>query len=237
MAKGYRSGVTPRNVKTASSKEDTLIDIGDVKHHAEDFYEKHKLTILGVLGGLVLVIGGWLLYKFMYQEPKNLEALEQMYQAEFLFEKDSFDLALNNPGGGFAGFAEISENYSGTSAGNLAKYYAGMCCLNLQKYEEAKQYFEDFDASGKIMPILKNAALGDVSAELNDLEGALKYYQKATTVIENEFLTPVNLKKLGVLKQKLGDKEGALKAFKEIKTKYPDSPDGNGIDKFIIPLE
>lgn len=237
MAKGYRSGFTPKNVKTASSKEDTLIDIGQVKHQAEDFYEKHKLSILGILGGIVLIVGGWLLYKFMYQEPKNLEALEQMYQAEFLYEKDSFDLALNNPGGGFAGFAEISQNYGSTPAGNLAKYYAGMCNLNLQKFEEAKTFFEDFDADGEVMPILKNAALGDVNAELNNFEEALKYYEKAVSYKENDFLTPVNLKKIGVLKEKLGDKAGALKAYKEIKTKYPDCPDATGIDKYIIPLE
>lgn len=236
MAKGYRSGVTPKNLRTAQSKDETLIDIGQVKHQAEDFYEKHKMTILGGLGVLVVLIGGWLLYKFMYQEPKNTEALEQLYQAEFLFEKDSFDMALNNPGGGFAGFAELSETYSSTAAGNLAKYYAGICCLNLHKYEEAKSYLESYSASGELMNTLKNGALGDVYAELKEFDKALKFYEKAASN-ENEFLTPVNLKKIGILKEKLGDKEGALKAYKEIKEKYSESPDGNNIDKYIIPLE
>ncbi len=237
MAKGYRSGVTPKNVRSASSKEDTILDISEVKHQAEDFFEKHRLPILGGLAAIVVIIGGWLLYKFMYQEPKNKEALEQMYQAEFLFEKDSFEMALNNPGGGFAGFAEIAENYGGTKAGNLAKYYAGICCMNLKKFEEAKNYFEDYSASGSVMSTLKNGMLGDVYAELNDLEKAKSFYDKAANGTENEFLTPVYLKKLGVLLQKSGDKEGALKAFKTIKEKYPDSPDGTGIDKFIIPIE
>jgi len=142
MAKGYRTGVTPKNVRSAQSQDETLIDIGQVKHQAEDFYEKHKMTILGILIGLIVLIGGWLGYTYMYQEPKNIEAMEQMYQAEFLFEKDSFDMALNNPGGGFAGFAELSETYSSTAAGNLAKYYASICCLNLHKYEEGKWYLE-----------------------------------------------------------------------------------------------
>ncbi|MEI2693825.1 MAG: tetratricopeptide repeat protein [Saprospiraceae bacterium] len=236
MAKGYRTGVTPKNVRSAQSQDETLIDIGQVKHQAEDFYEKHKMTILGILIGLIVLIGGWLGYTYMYQEPKNIEAMEQMYQAEFLFEKDSFEMALNNPGGGFAGFAELSETYSTTASGNLAKYYAAICCLNLHKYEEAKSYLESYKASGDLMPILKNGALGDVYAELNDFETALKYYQKAASE-ENEFLTPVNLKKIGLLKEKLGDKEGALKAYKEIKEKYAESPDGNNIDKYIIPME
>jgi len=236
MAKGYRTGVTPKNIRSVQSQDETLIDIGQVKHQAEDFYEKHKMTILGVFVGLVVLVGGWLGYKYMYQEPKNIEAMEQLYQAEFLFEKDSFEMALNNPGGGFAGFAELSETYSSTAAGNLAKYYAAICCLNLHKYEEAKSYLESYNASGDLMPILKNGALGDVYAELNDFETALKYYQKAASE-ENDFLTPVNLKKIGLLKEKLGDKEGALKAYKEIKEKYSESPDGNNIDKYIIPME
>jgi tetratricopeptide (TPR) repeat protein len=236
MAKGYRAGVTPKNVKTAGQDE-TLIDIGKVKHQAEDYFEANKMIILSVIGGIVLIVGGWLSYKFLYQEPRNTEALEQMYQAEFLFQKDSFEMALNNPGGGFAGFAEISENYGGTRAGNLAKYYAAICCLNLGKTEDAKKYIEDFDADGLVMPILKQGILGDIYAELKDFDSAVKHYEKATTIKENDFLTPVYLKKLGVLKEKLQDKEGALKAYKEIKTKYPDATDGNGIDKYILSLE
>lgn len=239
MARGYRPHVQPKGVSSAAagSKADTLIDIADVKHQAEDFFEKHRMVILGGLGGIVLIIGGWLAYKFLYQEPKNKEALEQMYQAEFLFEKDSFELALNNPGGGFAGFAEIAENYGSTAAGNLAKYYAGVCCLNLKKYEEAKTYFEDYSASGNIMPLLKYGLLGDVHAELNDFSKAIDFYRKASNTNENELLTAVYLKKLGVLLEKQGDKAGALAAYKTIQDKYPNSPDGNGIDKFILPLE
>lgn len=51
---------------------------------------------------------------------------------------------------------------------------------------------------------------------------------------KNDFLTPVYLKKIGVLKEQQGDKAGALKAYTEIKENYPNSPDGSNIDRFII---
>lgn len=237
MTKGYRSRFQGKVGSQVSSKEDTLIDIGQVKKQTESFLEKHKQKLMLIVGSLVAIVGGFIAYKYLYQEPQNKEAAEQMYQAEFLFNKDSFELALNNPGGGFPGFKEISENYGGTKTGNMAKYYAGLCHLQLGQYEEAKSYLEDFEPSGEILPIMKFSSLGDVNANLNDFKSALGYYEKASTIKENDFLTPMVLKKLGVLRETQGDKEGAIKAFEKIRDRFPASPDANGIDRFIIRLQ
>ncbi len=239
MAKGYRRGRNPKKIlpQSAASADATLIDLGDVKHQAEDFFERHKIIILSVFAAVVSLLGIYLGYKYLYMEPRNKEALEQMYQAEFMYGKDSFDLALNNPGGGFPGFREIADTYGGTPAGNLAKYYAGMCNLYLKNYEEAKSYLEDFNAKGEIMPILKYGALGDVLSELNEREQAAKSYLKAINAGDNNFLTPMYLKRYGVLKEAMGDKESALKAYKRIEMEYSDSPDAIGIEKYILPLE
>ncbi|MCC6815424.1 MAG: tetratricopeptide repeat protein [Saprospiraceae bacterium] len=238
MTKGYRSRFQQSSKSNQSgSKADTLLDLGTVTRNAGTFFDKNRPKIFLVLGSLVAILGGYLAYKYLYQEPQNIEAAEQMYQAEFLFNKDSFDLALNNPGGGFAGFKEIAENYGGTKTGNIAKYYAGLCNLQLGNYEEAKTYFEDFEPNGKITPIIKYSSLGDVNANLNDYKAAIGYYEKASTINENDFLTPMVLKKLGVLKESQGDKEGALKAFEKIRDRYPGAPDANGIDRFIIRLQ
>ncbi len=237
MTKGYRSRFQGKTGQPVGTKDDTLIDISEVKHQAEDFFEKNKLRILIIAGGLVALVGGFFGYKHLYQEPQNNEAQEQMFQAEFLFSKDSFELALNNPGGGFAGFKEIAENFGGTKAGNMAKYYAGLCNLQLGNYEEAKSYFEEFEPAGEVLPILKYSSLGDAHANLNDFKTAIGYYEKASTIKDNDFLTPMVLKKLGVLKEAQGDKEGALKAFEKIRDNYAASPDANGIDRFIIRLQ
>ncbi|MEP7196963.1 MAG: tetratricopeptide repeat protein [Saprospiraceae bacterium] len=237
MTKGYRSRYQGKLSSQAGSDKDTLINIADVKHSAENFIEKNKQRLIIVIGSLAVVIGGYLAYKYLYQEPQNKEAVEQMFQAELLFSKDSFDMALNNPGGGFAGFKEIAENFNGTQTGNMAKYYAGLCNLQLGNYEEAKSYFEDFEPSGELLPIMKYSSLGDVNANLNDFKAAIGYYEKASTIKENELLTPMVLKKLGVLKEAQGDKEGAIKAYEKIRDNFLGSPDANGIDRFIIRLQ
>ncbi|MFZ1378071.1 MAG: tetratricopeptide repeat protein [Saprospiraceae bacterium] len=240
MAKGYRPSKDKSIERTQATQnqnvaagDETIIDLAKVKNDAESYITKNHTMILSVVGGLLLLVGGFFAYKYLYKEPKNHEALEQMYQAELMFEKDSLEAALNNPGGGHAGFKEIAENYPSTPAGNLAKYYAGLCNLYLGNYAEAKDYFNSYSASGEVMTILKNGGLGDASADLNELDAAASFYEKAVNS-NNEFLTPVYLKKLAVLKEKLGDKAGALKAYTKIKESYPNSPDGNNIERFII---
>ena len=75
---------------------DEIVNIVEVKEHAQDFYVKHQKLILSVVTGLVLLIGGYLAYKYAYVEPKEKAAIEAMYQAEAQFARDSFASALDN---------------------------------------------------------------------------------------------------------------------------------------------
>ena len=84
-----------------------------------------------------MIVGGYLFYDLMVKTPNENAAKEAMYRAEEQFARDSFALALENPGAGFGGFLDIIDEYPGTSAANLAKYYSGISYLNLGRYEAA----------------------------------------------------------------------------------------------------
>jgi TolA-binding protein len=183
------------------------------------------------------LVGGYLIYKYLYIQPKEKSAVEAMYQAEMQFAKDSFAAALDNPGGGFEGFASIAESYGGTKAGNTAKFYAGVCNLNLGKYEDAIEYLEDYSPSDDITPSVKFGALGDAHAELGDLEKAASYYEKAANNNDNEFTAPFYLNKLGLLQFSQKKNAEALATFKKIFEKYPLSQEGREAEKYIARLE
>ncbi len=217
-----------------AEKDEILIDVVEVREGAQDFFEKYRNFILGGIGALVLVVVGLFAYNQFYKKPKQQEAVEQMFQAQVQFERDSFTLALTNPGGGYSGFLDIIDNYKGTPAANLALYYAGVSYLRLGQYEAAVDYLKDFNAKGELMPIMKNGALGDAYSELNDLDQAMKYYEKAVKAGNNELLTPYYLKKVAMLHEKNGNPEEALKAYERIKNEYPNSPDARDIDKYIV---
>lgn len=225
-----------RNVKKKQADE-TLVDIIEVRDQAQSFVDQYQNYLFGGLTVLVLLVGGYLAYQNFYQKPRQMEATEQMFQAQVQFERDSFALALTNPGGGYSGFLDIIDNYKGTKAANLANYYAGVSYLHLGQYTAALDYLNDFKPTGEITPIMKWGAFGDCFSELNDLDKAMKYYQKAASTGENSILTPYYLKKIGLLHEHNGNPAEARKVYEEIKEKYPDSPDGQDIDKYITRVD
>ena len=220
-----------------SNYDDTLVDVVEVKEHAQDYFEKHKSVILGFLTVLIIAVGSFIVYKYMIQMPKERQAELAIFKAEQQFQRDSFALALENPGGGYEGFLDIIDNYSGTKTANLASLYAGICYMNVGRYSDAISYLENYDADGSYGPILKNGNLGDAYSELQDFDKALSYYQKATTTSEDALLTPYYLYKLGLLSVRVGDEAGAKKAYTRIKDNYPKSEEGTKVKKLLATLD
>ncbi len=222
--------------KSAKKADETLVDIVEVKERAEDFFEQYRYYILGAVAAVILIPLAIFAYNNFYKIPRQQEAVEQMYQAQQQFERDSFTLALTNPGGG-KGFLDIIDQYSGTPAANLALYYAGISYLNLGQYDAAIDYLKDFNARGDVLPAMKYGALGDAYSEKGDFKKAMAMYKKAAATKPNEAITPYYLKKIGLLHERNAEWKEALKVYQEIKDKYPDSPDGREIDKYIIRVQ
>lgn len=203
--------------------------------NTQAFLDENQNLILYVLGGLALLVLGWWGYKKMIVEPKQKEAVAAMWQAEQMFERDSFKLALENPGGGFEGFQVLADKYSGTAAGNTAAYCAGICYLQTGDFDNAIKYLDDCSPSSDLLAAVRNGALGDAYSEKKDFSKALSYYEKAANASNNSVLATYYLKKLGMLNEYQGNKEAALKAYERIHKDYPDqqSQDWREVEKYI----
>lgn len=211
------------------------IEVQEVQTVSAPFWEKYQKQLLYALGAVVVLIAGWWLYKTLIVAPKQQEAVASMWQAQNMFERDSFRLALDGPGGGFDGFVALADKYSGTPAGNLANYYAGVSYLHLGEFDNAIQYLEKYDAEGELLPAMKYGALGDAYSEKKDFSKALDLYKKASDATDNELLSSVYLKRLGLLYQHEGNKEEAVKVFERLRRDYPNqqSQDWREIEKYI----
>lgn len=72
---------------------------------------------------------------------------------------------MTNPGGGYSGFLDIIETYSGTKSANLAKYYAGICYLHLGQHDAAIEFLNDYNAKDEPTNITRLGTIGDAYSE------------------------------------------------------------------------
>ncbi|MDZ4709494.1 MAG: tetratricopeptide repeat protein [Saprospiraceae bacterium] len=218
---------------SAKHSNEKLLDLVEVQQKTKSFFA-HNLQYVNIIGGgILLVIAGILAYIFLYQKPRQERAVEQMMLAQQQFERDSFRLALTNPGGGYSGFLDIIDSYRGTKTSNLAKYYAGVCYLNLGQFDAAIDYLKDYKASETVTTITKLGMLGDAYSEKKDFSNAISYYKKSIAAGNNELLTPYYIKKLGLLYLYQKDNANALGQFVELRKQYPLAPESGDVEKYI----
>ncbi len=207
----------------------------------EEWVAKNQKYIFGIVAAIALVTVSYLLYQKFIVEPKEAEAATEMFEAQQDFQKaidattstDSlFNLALKGSKGKL-GFIEIADKFSGTAAGNLANYYAGIAYLNSGKNAEAIASLENFKSKDVILSVLAVGAIGDAYSQKKQQNEALAQYVKASEMNKNDLTTPRFLLKAGQTSMALGKKADALKYFTEIKEKYESSPEGSSIDAMI----
>lgn len=222
--------------KETHAPETAIDNVDQTLNRAEQFIENNLNSVLTVLGGLLVIALGYWGYGEYISEPAEAEALEMIYPAQANFENDSLRLALNGNGQDL-GFLDVAEEYSGTKAGNLAHYYAGVCYLNLGEYANAIDYLEDFSSNDGVLNVLATGAIGDAFHELNQPEEALEYYEKAAKLEGNNFVTPIFLNKAAQTAEMLNNWSKALTLYKTLQNDFPSSQEAQEVEKMIAYCE
>ena len=218
--------------KVTKEKDDNLQELESALTKTEQFIEDNQKIISYIVGAIIVVVALYLAFNRFYKQPKEQEALSQMFMAENYFEKDSFNLAINGDGN-YLGFLDIIDDYGITKAANRAKYYTGISYLHLGQYEEAIDYLNKFKTTDLLLAPVKAGAIGDAMLELGNKEDALAQYKKAYSASDNELTTPVYKMKAAKLLESMNEYKEALKLYEEIKKDYPQSAEGTTVDKYI----
>ncbi len=234
--RGYKSKTKVEKeieLEDGSATAEVFKSLDEGASKTEAWAEKNQKYIIGFVSIAAICLIGYLLYQKYVQEPNQIEAANEAYQAQAYFdralnsstEQDSlYNLALNGSAGKY-GLIEIADKYSSTPAGNLANYQAGIAYLNLNKYQEAINYLDKFDGSDENLAPLAKGAIGDAFNQLGQKDQALKYYEEAATMRTNDLTTPRFLLKAGITALGLSKPDVALKHFKTISESYAESPE------------
>lgn len=203
----------------AKQQENTDLDLGEVYSKTELFIEKNKKPLAGVVVALVAVIAAVVFYN-NWKTGQNVEAAESMWKAEYYFQVDSLDLALNGDNN-HLGFLEIADAYGSTPTGGLAKYYIGAIYMKKADFNSALQYYEEADIDDDILSVMRIGGMGDAHIELGNAAKAADLFKKAAEMRTNDFTTPMYLMKAGFAYQQLGQFKDAAAAFQRVADEFP----------------
>lgn len=219
----------------------------NVVEKARGFWEDYSKPATYIGSAIILLIAGWMIYKYLFKIPKEEKGNEvvfvtQKYFTDFTNATDSSKALIAakvlNGDGTNPGALKIINNYSGTAAANLCNYYAGACYLHLGQFDKAIKFLKDFDADDATQ--IESRAygmLGDASAELNKNDEALSYYKKAANVnSKDDFTSSEFLFRAALFAQATGKTKEAIDLFKKIKTDYPLSEKAVDVDRYLARL-
>lgn len=206
----------------------------------EVFFLKYKKAIVVAVVAVIVIIAGSIAYNTFYAGPREDKAATAMAKAQELFAAQQYELALKGDKS-FEGFLQVASNYSGTDAANLANLYAGLCYANLDKWQDAVKYLDQFSTQDDafISPSAM-AALGNAYAHTKQIDKAVSCLKKAADMANSEAKDGVNisvaptcLMQAARLLESQNKNDEALSIYKEIKTKYVKSYYNSEIDKYI----
>jgi tetratricopeptide (TPR) repeat protein len=214
------------------TKEQPTLDIEAAYDKTEMYINENKKSLALIIGGVIALVGVFFLWKYWYQEPRNIEAAEAMYKAEIWFQRDSFNLCINGKADTL-GMQAIVDEYGSTPSGNLAKYYLGVSYLRTGQWDLSIETLEDFDSDDMFLSSMSIGLVGDAYMEKGMVDEAIDHYMKAANKNPNKFTSPTFLKKAAFAEEDRGNKEAALALYEQIKVDYPESQDAAQIDKYI----
>ena len=207
----------------------------DVVAKARGFWTKYSKLIIMTGSVVIVVIGGYLTYKYLFKLPNEKKASELIFPAEKLFgkmagessyNKDTVNIVLNgDKASGVTGLLKIAGSYGSTPAGNRAEYMIGACYLQIKQFDKAISHLKEFDGNGANQVQSKAyIMLGHAYAEQKKTEDALSYYKKAASVADDdENMASEALFIAGRYAEAIGNTKTAIELFQKLKDTYPAS--------------
>ena len=215
--------------------EERNTEMGGIIVRSEEFVKKNeKILIAGLCVVLVVILAIFGLRRWYFQ-PREERASAEMFAAEQWFAQGEFQKALDGDDT-YRGFLGVASGFSGTKAANLARYYAGICNLQLGNFDEAIHWLKKYNGRDTFTRPLAQIALGDAYIENGDAKSAAAAYAKAASLEDNFVTTPTALFKAGMAYLMIGDSKKALDSFNQVK-KYPESTEYSEIDRYIAIAE
>lgn len=218
-----------KNAQNEQEGKETVEFFKDLDREAlntERFLEKYSKPLGIIFGVLVLGVLGFFGYKQFVVAPKNAEAVKSFLAAQKNLTENKNAEALGGKSAANPGFIGTSNEYSGTSIGQLSAYNAGLLKFKEGKFQEAYDLLDKFSSDNKTLMAMKYGAMADAKSGLNKNDEALSLLDKAATASDDPYTTYFFTRKAGIVALGLKKNADAKKYFSAIDEKYQDYDNG-----------
>lgn len=203
-----------------SKEKEKDIDAAELISRGEKFAERYaNVIIYCVLGVIVVAFGVWAYIQYV-AKPREAKASAELFRSEERFILGEDSTVLQASGVSEEGVLRIIKEYSSTDAANLGHVYAGIAYYDLGKYEEALAELKKFSAKDQMVAPSIVRLMGDCSVELDRLDEAIKYFEKAASMADNDVVSPGCLIKAARVYEAQKKFDKAIAAYQEIVDKY-----------------
>lgn len=219
-----------KKISKREIKEDRLVT---TYFEARQWFDVNRKRI-NIIGGIVIavVLLGW--FYLNNVSANNEKATVELAGIFSYYDNGNYQVAVNGiPGQNVIGLQSIVDNYGGTKAGNMAKFYLADSYYNMQQYDKALEYFKDCNGPDDLLEASRLAGIAACYEAKGDAKDAAEYYEKAAkknpkgpNTADQYFNAARNF-------VKAGNKEEALSLYKKIKEEYPASNAARDIDRYI----
>jgi len=195
------------------------------------YFDQNRKVVYAAIAGLLVVVLAIVGYA-LYQKQQSREAEQLLGAVIGLYESGDYREALDGMAG-TTGLLEIAGEYGGTTAGNLAHFYAADALYNLGEYESALEHFQDFDRVDGFLGASALAGEAAVYENLGEFERAAGRYLEAARFYDNLLTSPRYLMSAGHAFEAAGAFAEAQSAYEQIQERYPDSNLASQVDVYI----
>ena len=212
------------------------------EHGAEAVLSHTRLAAIALLAVIVIAAGylGWKFYSTRQTDQAQLAFDDAMkiYQAPLATagqpplpgEPVYTDLAKRSQDAE-AKFAAVASKYPGTNPGKLARYYAALCLMDLDRLSQATEELKKLNAgSDKELAALaqfQSALIAERSGNMAEAEKTLRALSTAGSILVPKPMVLLEL--ASVLRQ--SDPKGATALYEQLKKDYPNTSVADEADR------
>ena len=179
-----------------------------------------------IVGGLVVIVLGYFLYKQFVWKPANEKSKGAYYVGLNLADKDSTDAAINE-------LTPVVKKFDGKIGGEVAQFVLARQYMAKGDFKKALDELEGVDVKDTYVAAMALGLQGDCQSELGKHDDAIELYVDAAKASDNELTSPMYLFKAGLCAEKLKDYEKATEFYTQFNETYGDFARQKTIEKYI----